>query len=171
MHSKPCQICGKALATIHLTEIENNTTNEIHVCEKCAEEKGFHGPGSKGKLSIVDQFLQLAAGAGGDEFQVQCRRCGLTFSEFRRVGRLGCSQCYASFQAQLRPILRKVHGSVVHVGKAPVRDESRLKRLREVERLQEDLERAIRREEYERAAEIRDRLRTVLESETSGGSS
>jgi len=171
MHSMPCQICGKALATIHLTEIENNATNELHVCEKCAEERGFHGPGSKGKISIVDQFLQLAAGTGAEESQVRCRRCGLAFSEFRRIGRLGCSQCYVSFQGQLRPILRKVHGGVLHAGKSPARDEGRLRRRREVERLQEDLERAVRREEYERAAEIRDRLREVLESEKAGGSS
>jgi protein arginine kinase activator len=169
MQPMPCQICGKALATVHLTEIENNTTTELHVCEKCAAEKGYHVQDAKGKISLVDQFLQLAAGAGAEEAQVRCRRCGLSFSEFRRVGRLGCSECYISFQAQLLPILRKVHGGGAHVGKSPARDEDRLKRRRVLERLQEDLERAVRREEYERAAEIRDRLREVLESEKAGG--
>jgi protein arginine kinase activator len=164
-----CEICGKAPATVHLTEIENNTTTEHHVCERCAEERGFQSSGAKGKLSIVDQFLQLAAGIGSEESRVQCRRCGLHYSEFRRLGRLGCAECYASFHALLRPILRKVHGGVEHVGKAPARDESRLLRRREVQRLQEELDRAIRREEYERAAQIRDRLREVLGQEKGSG--
>ena len=39
-----CQICGKNAASVHFTEINDNKMSELHLCERCAEEKGMQGP-------------------------------------------------------------------------------------------------------------------------------
>jgi len=93
--------------------------------------------------------------------RVQCPRCGLVYSEFKESGRLGCSECYTTFRSQLRPLLRRIHGSTKHVGKAPARDSERVALRREIQRLHEDLQRAIEREEFETAASLRDRIRAI----------
>ena len=101
-----CQICGKNPATVHFTEIHDNTMSEIHVCERCAE-------------------------------------------------------CYQAFQFQLRPLLRRIHGDTRHKGKSPARDGEGVSRSRQMQRLYDELQRAVEREEFERAAEIRDEIKQI----------
>jgi protein arginine kinase activator len=109
---------------------------------------------------MVDQSL------GTDEAKVgrvQCPRCHMVYSSFKETGRLGCSECYTTFRTQLRPLLRRIHGSTKHVGKAPLRDAARVAARREVHRLHEEMQRAVDREEFEKAAELRDRIRRMDE--------
>ena len=165
-----CQSCGKRPAVVHFTEIVNNKKSELHLCEKCAEEKGYHVPLVKTKFSVGDLLAGMVDQPGaGDEARigrVQCPQCHLVYSNFKETGRLGCSECYPTFRAQLRPLLRRIHGSTKHVGKTPVRDAARVAVRREVQRLHEQLQKAIEHEEFETAAELRDRIRNI---ETSGG--
>lgn len=93
--------------------------------------------------------------------RVQCPGCGMYYSTFRETGHLGCAACYASFRQSLRPLLRRIHGEPRHLGKAPHRDGERFARRREMQRLHEELERAIGREDYERAAALRDSIRQL----------
>src|SRR5262245_27904151 len=97
-----CQICGKNPANVHFTEIRDNKMSEIHVCERCAEEKGMHDPIPKHKFDLADLVVGMAdAGAQTDEERVghvQCPRCGLLYSSFKETGRLGCGECYQAFQ-------------------------------------------------------------------------
>lgn len=164
-----CQICGKKPAVVHFTEIVNNKKSEFHVCEKCAEEKGYHVPLVKTKFSVGDLLAGMVEQPGAGEEarigRVQCPRCHLVYSQFKETGRLGCSDCYPTFRSQLRPLLRRIHGSTKHMGKAPVRDAARVAVRREVQRLHEDLQKAIECEEFETAAQIRDQIRGI---ETSG---
>ena len=167
-----CQICGKKPAVVHFTEIVNNKKSEYHVCEKCAEEKGYHVPLNKAKLSIGDLVAGMVDHSLGTEEvkvgRVQCPRCHMVYSTFKETGRLGCSECYVTFRTQLRPLLRRIHGSTKHVGKVPVRDASRVAVRRELHRLHEEMQHAIEHEEFEKAAELRDRIRRM---ETEGSSS
>jgi len=164
-----CQICGKRPAVVHFTEIVNNKKSEFHVCEKCAEEKGYHVPLVKTKFSVGDLLAGMVDQPGiGEESRVgrvQCPRCHLVYSQFKETGRLGCSECYPTFRSQLRPLLRRIHGSTKHMGKVPVKDAARVAVRREVQRLHEQLQKAIEREEFETAAQIRDQIRGI---ETSG---
>jgi protein arginine kinase activator len=165
-----CQICGKNPAVVHFTEIVNNKKSEYHVCEKCAEERGYSSPLNKTKFSVGDLLAGMVDQTGGGEEakvgRVQCPRCHMVYSSFKESGRLGCSECYTTFRAQLRPLLRRIHGSTKHVGKTPVRDAARVALRREIQRLHEDLQRAIEREEFEAAARLRDEIRTI---EAKGG--
>ena len=166
-----CEICDVAEATIHVKEVKNDKVTELHLCERCAREKGYHSMVEKGKLSLASQMVWMAENlypeGSARMGTVQCNDCGLKYSEFLRTGRLGCPQCYREFGGQLKQILRRVHGSIRHVGKAPGKEGEEFERRREIQTLHEELERAIEREEYEKAAQLRDRIR-AMESAVGG---
>ena len=160
-----CQICGKNPATVHFTEIHDSKMSEIHVCERCAEEKGLQSGHVKAKFDIADLIAGMVDGMTKNEEErvghVQCPRCGMLYSAFKETGRLGCAECYAAFQFQLRPLLRKIHGDTRHKGKVPARDGEGASRSRQVQRLYDEIQRAIEREEFEHAAEIRDEIKRL----------
>jgi protein arginine kinase activator len=173
-----CQICGKTPATVHFTEIHDNKMTEIHVCERCAEEKGLHSSSKKPKFDIADLLAGMVDGMTSTEEErvghVQCPRCSLAYSAFRETGRLGCAECYAAFQFQLRPLLRRIHGDTRHRGKAPARAGEGAARSRQIQRLHDELQRAVEREEFERAAQVRDeikRLEAEARAAATGGAS
>jgi len=91
----------------------------------------------------------------------QCANCGLSYRDFSRAGRLGCSQCYERFGERLDPVLRRIHSSSQHTGKVPARSGSTIKLRRDLHELRELLLRAVRAEEFERAAALRDEIREL----------
>ena len=162
---KPCQNCGKNPATLHLTEIQDNRMTELHLCHACAEEKGLNATPKSQKFSIGELLANMVDGMStADEERVgpvQCPSCGMHYSTFKETGRLGCARCYDAFGAKLRPLLRRIHGSTRHVGKLPAHDASVVTPQRQVQRLHDELLKAVEREEFERAAEIRDRIKSL----------
>lgn len=165
-----CQVCGEADATIHFKELKNEQVRELHLCPSCAEEKGFHTVLEQDKLSLTNQFLWMAenlyAEGGGKAGQLQCNRCGMRYSEFARMGRLGCMECYGAFEEPIRRLLRRIHGSTRHAGKLPGRGQPSGGRRAKLHHLQEELQKAIAAENYELAANLRDKIR-MFESEAS----
>jgi len=85
----------------------------------------------------------------------------MTFDEFRKAGRFGCAMCYSSFSEKLYPIFRRIHGNTKHVGKIPTKMGEDIAIKREIDRLKIELNVAIKNEEYEKAAQIRDRIREL----------
>ena len=162
---RQCEVCAKATASHTFTEIVNNRITELHLCARCAEQKGLRGSTSKEKFSIADVLAEMVDDVSTAEEDkighVQCPRCGMFYSTFRETGHLGCAECYTAFRQSLRPLLRRIHGEPRHVGKGPKRDEPRHERRRQVQRLHEELERALGREDYERAASLRDSIRDL----------
>jgi protein arginine kinase activator len=162
-----CQICGEAEATIHFKELKNGETRELHLCPACADEKGFHSVVQQDKLSLANQFIWMAENLYPESTaklgQVQCPGCGLRYSEFTRTGRLGCMDCYTAFDVQMRRLLRRIHGSTRHAGKVPGHIQRPATSRATVHHLQEELQRAIATENYERAAELRDEIRALEE--------
>jgi protein arginine kinase activator len=165
-----CEICGKAPATITYTEHREDKIKTLRLCQQCAEEKGLHLTLTSKKYPLAEPLAELAEGMmPGEKDELSslcCRSCELPFSTFAATGRLGCPDCYVSFAAQLKPLLRKAHGSTSHTGKAPVKDGPELARKKEIRALYDALERAVEKERYEEAASIRDKIR---ELETDGG--
>jgi protein arginine kinase activator len=160
-----CQECNIAEATIHVKEVRNEKVSDIHMCDKCAREKGYHSLVDKGKLSLTNQLVWMAEKllpeSGNHVGAVQCEDCGLKYSEFTKTGRLGCPDCYDAFAGKLKVILRRTHGAIRHGGKAPGKEGEQFERRRHIQQLYEDLERAIEREEYEKAAVVRDEIRKL----------
>lgn len=160
-----CDNCGSGDAIIHLTQIVNNEMSTYHLCEKCAAEKGVQSSTVPGNFPLTDFLAQMGQDEGvssGTEEGTGCAFCGLRFSDFRESGRLGCPHCYASFEAKLRSLLRKIHGSTTHVGKVylpPNPTGSEVERR--LDGLRRRLQRAVDGEDFERAAELRDQIRAL----------
>ena len=164
-----CESCHQNLATVHLTEIVQKYKKETHLCEECAKSKGVPyktqfsvkefvgGVGKKEEPPVLAS--PPAPSAAPLEFAEPCPSCGITFAEFRSSGRLGCPTDYDHFKRGLVPLLEKIHGAVQHTGRVPARVGARIERQRLIAALQRDLSQAVEREEYERAAELRDKIR------------
>ena len=159
-----CQSCHKNPAQLHFTNVQDNRMTEVHLCRKCAEERGLVAMPTPPKFSIADLLANMVDQMSTTEEDrvgpVQCPTCGMHYSAFKETGRLGCPDCYAAFSSKLKPLLRKIHGSTRHVGKAPARyDETNVSPARMLQRLHDELQRAVEREDFESAAEIRDRIK------------
>lgn len=169
-----CQICNKRTANVHLTKVINGQKTELHLCEQCAKEK--EGLGID-KTSLVFEapfsFSNILQGlmdfAGKDTLpysfheREKCSGCGLDFEEFRKTGFFGCSRCYETFGNRLGPIIKRIHGNTQHTGKVPKRTGGIIRIKRDIEKLKYELQKAVENEEYEKAAELRDRIR-ILEN-------
>lgn len=168
-----CQICQKQPATFKFIKVQDNENSEVHLCVHCAEEKGLTmqvsskkgGWGAEMLAKLVDDVAKTEDDRVGP---VQCGRCGMRYSAFKETGRLGCPDCYATFQAKLRPLLRRIHGSPRHVGKHPAQDEETIHRIREMRKLEDELATAIEGEDFEKAADLRDRI-LALQGRAAGG--
>lgn len=163
-----CQECGKRPATLHFTKIVNGEKTEFHICEACAREKGELIPGTPNGFSIHNLLSGLldfepssAASQSAKQMTQRCERCGLTYAQFSKLGRFGCSECYRHFGERLDPVFKRVHGNTVHVGKVPKRTGGLIKYKREVERLKKEMALRIEREEFEQAAKLRDEIKEL----------
>ncbi len=158
-----CDNCGSDDAVVHLTQIVNKEMSVHHLCERCAAEKGIDTPSSSSTLSVAEFLAQMGQEESSPRTALaSCSFCGVTFQDFRRSGRLGCPHCYTSFEAQLRALLRRIHGSTQHVGKVYLTpDTSESDVARQLSGLRRKLERAVEREDFELAARIRDEIRAL----------
>ncbi len=167
-----CENCGENEAVIHLTQIENNEMTTSHLCEACAAAKGLETGEEPSGFPLADFLAQMGGESSepsaGAEDDGPCPFCGLTFAGFREAGRLGCPHCYSTFEGRLRGLLRRIHGSTQHVGKVYLPpDPTASEREKRLEGLRRRLQRAVQSEDFERAAELRDEIRS-LEPEPQG---
>ncbi|QIB27179.1 UvrB/UvrC motif-containing protein [Caloranaerobacter azorensis] len=162
-----CDDCGKREATMHFTKIINGDVTELHLCEECAKNhKEFDFDASFSIHNFLAGLLDLDS-TQESPFEmdyitsVKCEKCGLTYSRFRQIGKFGCSNCYNSFREKLIPLFRRIHGHENHVGKVPRRAGGMIRIKKEISRLKKQLELAVRNEEYEKAAKIRDQIKEL----------
>lgn len=174
MSANRCESCGTQPAPVRFTEIDAGRVTKKSLCRACAQKRGLLDDGPK-PVVVLQEMLSAGAsrkGAGrGTESDLACPGCGLTLAAFRQQGRLGCARCYTTFHATLTPLLRRLHGAARHTGKSPRADARVTELRRRVEMLRSELDRAVRGEEYEHAARLRDELRAVEaeQSATAGG--
>jgi len=157
-----CDICGKNPATVHLTEIIDDQMNELHLCEACAHEKSAQ---MESKFGLSDLLAGLAEFEKPDLDKevagLKCPNCKLTYADFKKIGRLGCGECYITFKKYLTPLLRRIHGSSQHFGKSPVRVTKVVKKKLDLADLRYKLQKAIEEEAFEEAARLRDQIREL----------
>jgi protein arginine kinase activator len=162
-----CENCKEREAAIHLQQVKDNSVKSLHLCQQCAAEKGIETGVSAAKFPLSDFLASMGKGPalqGSPEGSDQaCEFCGATLKDFQETGRLGCPRCYDVFEAQLRDLLRRLHGSSHHVGEAYLSADAgeRDERQALVFDLRNRLRQAIETENFELAAELRDRLRTL----------
>lgn len=161
-----CDICGKREATVHLTEIINGKVTELHLCEECAREKGAQMEQHFGIADLLAGLADLSSGAEiKEETALKCSNCGMTYKDFKKLGKFGCSQCYEAFKKYVPSLLKRIHGSAKYVGEGPETKEYEVVRD-ELQELKRRLEKVIEREEYEEAARIRDKIRELEKKRT-----
>lgn len=158
-----CDFCGKNEATVHLTEIIDDQTRELHLCEPCAREKGSGVASQFGLSDLLAGLADFGVKPGeGTKTHGACAQCGMTYEDFRKLGRFGCGHCYETFQPLLAPLLKRIHGSTQHLGKAPATLQKKTASAAapdELKTLKERLKTAIESEAFEEAARLRDRIR------------
>ena len=154
-----CDKCGKP-ATVYLTEITNGEKIEKHLCADCAAAEGITIKADVPISQLLEDFiLQSAPAAVSDQ---PCQACGMTFSEFRKQGLLGCPHDYDAFSDALVPLLERAHeGASRHVGKVPRRAGDDQKKMNAILRLRGQLKVAIVAEDYEQAAALRDQIKEM----------
>lgn len=165
-----CENCKKNEATVHFTQILNGKKQELRLCESCAKEiQGFSMESDFG-FGPAFSFQNILSGLMdymGPSTQtntiseLSCKNCGATYNDFKRNGLLGCSECYKIFNPNLIPVIKRVQGNVEHTGKIPKKMGKDIMEKKRLSKLKEDLQKAIANEEYEKAAEIRDMIKSL----------
>ena len=158
-----CDICGKKKATVHLTEIVDDQMSEMHLCEECAREKSVQMEQQFGLADLLAGLSDFGKQIKDyEEVSLTCPNCGMTYDDFKKFGRLGCSECYTAFRDHLSILLKKIHGSSHHYGKSPGNLAKNVGSKGEMlYQLKEQLQKAIENENFEKAADLRDKIRTL----------
>lgn len=158
-----CDACKERDSVITLTRSESSGVTELHLCERCAAERGIETQVASPKPALTDFLLavqkQLPAAATDS---VRCSFCSSTLRDFKATGRLGCAYCYGAFEASLRDLLRRLHGSSHHQGKPyhvpqPTLDAG----ATVLAELRDRLRRAVEQELFEEAARLRDQIKVL----------
>jgi protein arginine kinase activator len=157
-----CENCGERDASIHYTQIDKNEMHTFHLCEDCAAEKGLQPGVNVGAFPLTDFLAQMGRASADSPSGMPCAFCGLTLDDFKKTGRLGCSHCYVTFEGHLSGLLRRLHGGTQHVGKVylPPNPSASAQKER-LAGLRRKLDRAVQTEDFERAAQIRDEIRSL----------
>lgn len=159
-----CENCGAADASVQFMHVEKNEMNTLHLCERCAAEKGVEATPPPSNLALSGLLEQVAQAEerGEVDLEGRCDFCGLTLADFKTKGRFGCPHCYVAFESGLRKLLRRVHGASRHVGKVYLSPAAGTgDRERKLQGLRSKLLRAIDGEDFERAALLRDQIRAL----------
>ncbi len=176
MFLKPtiCSRCKKKVATIKVTRIIEGKVTELNLCKECAAEMSPYQKKLQSNLSEILQNLISSSSAQKPKEKAQetteskeplptCPHCGLNFEQYKETFFLGCSDCYTAFEEQLLPDLRRLHGSTTHVGKVPSRFRERYKKIKSLKNLKHELEYSIQNEDFEKAIQLRDKIRELQE--------
>jgi protein arginine kinase activator len=158
-----CDKCENE-ATVHEVVLVEGKHVEKHLCEEHAAGAGLMPHPHAPITQMLSKFIVSSADESDSPIlsETACESCGQTFAAFRKEGLLGCEHCYETFEAQLGPLLQRTHeGATHHVGKVPRRSGGTVDRGTIVATLRKQLLEAIHAEHYEKAAQLRDRLREV----------
>lgn len=167
-----CDHCDKPAVVHEVLVTKDGATVEVHLCEEHAAARGYPmpaGPLGSGHPPVHQMLTSVVVGAAGPRPPAKvavkcCPNCGRTIAQIRDTGLLGCADCYAAFEGSLEPLIERAQaGSNFHVGRAPsgALDASARHALRS--RLVRELDEAVLAEQYERAARLRDRIRSLHE--------
>ena len=134
--------------------------HKVNLCEACSKEKGVQDPTS---FALADLLLGIGAaeeiekGAPAKKYAV----CGFSQADFKKTGRLGCSECYGTFAEGLGSLLKAMHKGTEHIGKLPERAQRTMALNQRMRALSENLQKAVAAENYETAASLRDQIKQL----------
>lgn len=175
-----CDNCGKKEANVRYSENINGRKKELNLCEECSQKLGI----GKMDFSMPIDFSSFFGGFMDNlldpEFKpmletlksAKCESCGYTFEDIANTGKLGCANCYETFENRLDPIIKKIQGANTHVGRIGkildnkitnktenIKESDKNGKETKLEKLQKELKKAIKEERYEDAAKLRDEIK------------
>lgn len=166
-----CHKCGDRSVAVKIVRMLDGKAQNVYLCRECAsEESPLQKQGFTLQEAIEKALEQLVKkhseqSEAPEDLEAEgprCPACGTTFGTYRKSFMLGCSECYGVFGGMLDPQLRRIHGSTRHVGRVP---ESTRKCVGDggatLTDLRSKLARAVSKEDFEKAAELRDRIRLL----------
>jgi len=162
-----CEECRERPATVHVTQVTNGDRTEKNLCETCARASGELeiwgvGPVSFNINSLLAGLMSLEQAAPTPKSRgAACPTCGSDYRRFAEGGRLGCADCYQTFNRHIAPLLKRIHGNPVHQGKLPSRGAQAMSRKRQLLELRAEIKLMVDQEQFERAAELRDRIKEL----------
>ena len=156
-----CSECGKNEAKVHVTQIINGKKTESHLCEECAKKHQASFNSGFSMESLFSAMLNNAFSTSAYTPVKGCSKCGMTYDEFRSTGKFGCGECIDTFKERLMPVINSIQGYDSHTGKIPKRAGGSFKVKKDIEKLKFQLQQSIEKEEYEKAAKIRDKIREM----------
>ncbi len=170
-----CDNCGKREATVRYSENINGVKRNLNLCHECSEKLGINEIGFSMPIGISDFFGGFFDNFTSDEFAplleqtktIKCNNCGFTFEDIINSGKLGCGECYETFESRIEPLMRELQGSNKHEGRLgknrehinnEEKNEKKVEKNNEIDKLKEELKKAIKEERYEDAAKLRDEI-------------
>ncbi|WP_297429420.1 UvrB/UvrC motif-containing protein [Clostridium sp.] len=168
-----CEKCRKNEAKINLITVMNGQKHEIWLCENCAKDIAnipfLNSITQNASIPFQGMLTEILSNIDGNKSSIDndkikeivCSNCGLTYNEFKRTGKLGCSCCYKDFKVVLEPRIKSLQAGTKHVGKIPKMKGKELVQRRKLKDLKEEMQKLIVAEEYERAAIVRDEIKKL----------
>ena len=172
-----CDVCKAKEAEVFLTQIVEGKMQKVNLCKACSNDRGVDDPTgfaltellaglgtsteTEKPAPIGGSHLHGGASGSGESTAAKCPVCGFTQTDFKKTGRLGCSECYKTFADHLGNLLKAMHKGTRHTGKLPVRIARQHELTERMKGLQDDLQKAVREENYESAASLRDQIRKL----------
>lgn len=180
-----CEDCGQSEAVCTVAVMMGEHVTHRRLCQACMAKATMSiAAGNLGK--VLGAIMAAAHNAAQERSQapqeaepslsgsedadvpqetpadaLSCPGCGMTEMQYRKGGRLGCAQCCDTFRRQLEEMLHRTSPQVCHTGRRPLDSEAAVRSRARQEEMQRRLDEAIVREEYEKAAELRDALRSM----------
>jgi len=167
-----CERCKHNDATIHLSEIVKDVKSEVHLCEHCARDVGLNTRSSNFSLSLPEMLTFLNVDDFSDYGDNRlCSKCGCTFIEYKREGKLGCPDCYIHLEEEIEAVVADYYAEKIYRGKKPLYNDlasqvasppaMNVKNKINIDELLAQLEHAVIEENYEEAALLRDKIREI----------
>jgi protein arginine kinase activator len=159
-----CELCGEHEAVVHIQQIVGDDVYDLHLCEGCAKDKGISSKADKIELTlseILTGLLDDEQMSASKRAALECPNCGKKYDDFRKEGTLGCVECYNTFGLEIKTLLKNMGGKIRHTGKYPAKLKMYKTLLIDKEVLKQNLKEAVKNENYEEAAALRDRLNEI----------
>jgi protein arginine kinase activator len=174
-----CEKCNKNEATYFYHENVNGEERSYKLCQSCMEEMKKSGELTRSHdfTSFFDDstFLDPIKSFGSlfeslfaptqmlTRGEAKCLGCGSTIPDIAKSGKAGCPECYNTFRREFSGIAGRIHGRREHTGRAPRKTSEKNEMKKRIAELEAEQTQAVKNENYERAAEIRDELKRLRE--------
>jgi len=164
-----CEKCRINKATVQISKHLDGQKNDIWLCGNCAKDykdveviAGTQFSTENFMSSLLDSIHNTGLKVNYIK-TTKCDKCGMNYGKFKEIGRLGCDQCYKTFEEKLNPLIQRLHGSTLHTGKVSKKVQGLMEIKRECAHLRNKMNEAVKQEAFEEALVIRDKLRALEE--------